>query len=364
MCWAFGGLELPLFLFLTLLGSWQLMVRRSPWGLVAFAGTALTRPDGLVLLAIGGAFVWLARGLVPRSRARALATAAAIAIVAGHLAFRLGYYGSLVPNTFHAKVGFHLEQLGRGYDYVRDTASRYLLLLPLVLLLPFGRGPAEVRWLLLGLLGGYGAFVVYSGGDPHPGFRLAMPLLPLGWLGVVLVLRTSCRRSRWGGVLLWLVLFVNDVWQELPWLPEGAAYGHFRTDKVAVCGAKIGRWLEANTPPGSVVATNTGGAIPFFAKGAVVIDMLGLTDRTIARANRAVGKGYVGHEANDADYVLDRKPDYIFLCFSCNTSGPCLASDKALMADKRFTRGYEKHAAAHMGLRFHYYTLKPGTKSP
>jgi hypothetical protein len=87
--------------------------------------------------------------------------------------------------------------------------------------------------------------------------------------------------------------------------------------------------------------------------------MLGLTDATIARANRAVGKGYVGHEANDPDYVLGLEPDYVLLCFSCNTSGPCLPSDKGLLADPRFTDGYERKSAKAEGMKFFYYTPKP-----
>jgi len=160
-------------------------------------------------------------------------------------------------------------------------------------------------------------------------------------------------------------MFVNDVWQALPGLPEGVAYAHFRTDRVAACGAKIGRWLDANAPPGAVIATNTGGSIPFYARRLEAIDMLGLTDATIARSNRAVGTGYVGHEARNSDYVLSRRPDYVLLCFSCNTTGPCLPSDRDLMADRRFTEGYQRHSVQHQGLTFHYYAPKqPGSKTP
>ena len=66
----------------------------------------------------------------------------------------------------------HLEQLGRGYDYLLDAASRYLLLLALVLLLPFGYGPAQGRWLLVALFGGYG---------PSWSIRAAIPIRATSW---------------------------------------------------------------------------------------------------------------------------------------------------------------------------------------
>ena len=359
MSWSFGGLELPLFLFLALLGTYLLYVRASPWALLGFAGAALTRPDGLLFLLVGLGWVWLPAGPCAGRSRRALASGCAIGLVVAHVGFELVYYGSLVPNTFHAKVGFHLGQLTRGYDYLHDMASRYVVLLPAVLLLPFARGQSAWRWYLLAVLGAYSAFVIYAGGDPHPGWRLALPLLPFAWLGLGVLLRSWKERAPGAALVLWFVLFANDLWQALPGLPEGAAYAHFRTDKVASCGERIGRWLDQQAPAGALIATNTGGSIPYFAKRLEALDMLGLTDADIAHSNRSVGTGYVGHEAHDGNYVLRRAPDYVFLCFSCNTSGPCLESDNALLADKRFTQGYERHEARTEGMKFYYYTPKP-----
>jgi arabinofuranosyltransferase len=356
MSWSFGGLELPLLLFLALLGTYLMHVKASPWSLLAFAGCAWTRPDGVLFLLVGLLFSWLPHGPLGGRPRRLGASLVALGLVAAHLGFKLAYYGSLLPNTFHAKVGFHFEQLSRGYEYLQAAAGHYLLLLPAVALLPFARGRASWRWYLLALLGAYGAFVVYAGGDPHPGWRLALPLLPFGWLGLGTLLSGWRRRAPWAALGLWTVLFLNDLWQALPGLPEGAAYGHFRTDRVAVCGQTIGRWLDRQAPPGAVIATNTGGSIPYFARRLEAIDMLGLTDATISQSNRSVGTGYVGHEAHDSSYVLARRPDYIFLCFSCNTSGPCMPSDVDLMADQRFTEGYVRHEARSQDLTFYYYT--------
>jgi hypothetical protein len=57
--------------------------------------------------------------------------------------------------------------------------------------------------------------------------------------------------------------------------------------------------------PGARIAIDAAGKVPFFA-GTETIDMLGLTDRTIAfQPPKAVR---IGHKKYDADYILSRKP--------------------------------------------------------
>jgi len=114
--WATSGLETRLLEFLVVAGALRLVVeversvahgtRGLPWSAVLFGLAALTRPDAVLIgaaaLATGAAWCWL-RGRLDL-RAHALRFAAWSAIVALHLAFRFGYYGSLVPNTYWAKV--------------------------------------------------------------------------------------------------------------------------------------------------------------------------------------------------------------------------------------------------------------------
>ncbi|MFY9345429.1 MAG: hypothetical protein WAT39_23255, partial [Planctomycetota bacterium] len=91
------------------------------WALLAFAGgprgarwlalwstaaalTALTRPDGLLLVAATAAVAawsWQRRLLAPGALVAGLAPLLA---VSAHLAFRRSYYGEWLPNTWHAKI--------------------------------------------------------------------------------------------------------------------------------------------------------------------------------------------------------------------------------------------------------------------
>lgn len=155
------------------------------------------------------------------------------------------------------------------------------------------------------------------------------------------------------------LLVLNSASQGLPGLPKGNPFEHFKNDKVANCGLRIGRWFERHAPAGSTLATNTAGSIPYVASRLRVIDMLGLTDATIARLDSGVGRGYVGHERYDADYVLGRKPDYILLCFSCATAQPCLPSCHALAERAEFKIRYRRREVEQEGFRFVVFQRRP-----
>ena len=73
-----------------------------------------------------------------------------------------------------------------------------------------------------------------------------------------------------------------------------------------------GKWLQANAPAHASVACVPIGAVAYYSD-LVVIDMLGLTDKHIARAKVTVGVGWAGHEKHDGKYVLARQPTYLLL---------------------------------------------------
>jgi hypothetical protein len=70
-------------------------------------------------------------------------------------------------------------------------------------------------------------------------------------------------------------------------------------------------WLRDNTPPQTVTASLTAGAMAYYSDR-TVIDMLGLNDIHIGHLEvESIGEAVAGHEKRDPAYVLGRKPDYI-----------------------------------------------------
>ncbi len=352
MAWSFGGLEVSLYLFLLVLGAFLLFITETPWFLLAFTGAALTRPDGHLFVVLGAAFLLYMFRDRPRKTLLTVLAAAALPLF-GFEAFRIAYYGALLPNTFYVKVGVATTQLGRGLDYLLDAARTYCVLLPASLFLWLRRCPlGPWRAFLLAFGVGYAAFVIYAGGDPLPGFRFALPLLVLAWLALATLLADLSGRRLAGAVVIAGLLLANDLSQEVR---DGPVFAHFRHDKVGDCGEHIGRWFDRNAAPGALIATNTGGSIPYFARRQRALDMLGLTDAHIARAPKPVGGGYVGHERFDPEYVLSRKPEYIVLCFSCNTAEPCMGGDHELAKHPAFTSGYTRRKATQAGFKFFFH---------
>ena len=155
---------------------------------VAVGAAPLVRPDlALALpLVLGGVLAAQWPDDRPRDRVRLLAQALALPVA--YQVFRMGFYGSLVPNTALAKSSGR-GQWRTGWWYLRDFAEPYWLLLPLAcLVLGVGAPLVGRAWRagdrrglvalgalpLLGLADGL--YVVRLGGDYMHG-RLLLPAL-------------------------------------------------------------------------------------------------------------------------------------------------------------------------------------------
>jgi hypothetical protein len=137
-----------------------------PWGSsLLFALAALTRPEGVLFFAIGWlvlvARVWTGRRTLP---ALLWYSAVFAPIVGAHEAWRLSYYGQLLPNTFYAKVSG--AWWSQGLSYLRFFAKKHVLVVPLALVgLGLWRAPrfdAVVTAVILAL---WGVYLAYVGGD-------------------------------------------------------------------------------------------------------------------------------------------------------------------------------------------------------
>jgi hypothetical protein len=160
-------------------------------GLAAIA--ALTRPDGLLLVAatvaVAGWSLWRTR--------RFAATATALApllLVAAHVGFRVAFYGEWLPNTYYAKVTGPWPTAGLRYlacFLLEHGAWLWPLVAIAWLAVELRRGAAAFRLRLAGampavvataaVLAHVGYYVVRVGGDPFE-YRVLSQLVPLGAL--------------------------------------------------------------------------------------------------------------------------------------------------------------------------------------
>ena len=212
----------------------------------------------------------------------------------------------------------------------------------------------SVGWLPLAICGAFVLFFVRVGGDGQAYYRMwfwVLPMLALLLGETVATLAGSSQRALrgWGVALVGLIAFAN-----LQHSFSGEEIARVRRDEMLARDvAQIAAEL-AEQHPGARVAANNVGMLTYLSR-LEVIDMLGLTDRHIARAP---GKQvqFPAHESHDGAYVLDRAPDIIFYGQPRAFPSPLdrdqvlefgYPSDFDLRADPRFLREY---ALEHMRL--------------
>jgi hypothetical protein len=273
--------------------------------LLVACGAILVRADGFVSVAIAVAF------LARRSPRIAIELGGLAAAVFGALlAFRLSYYGDVLPNTYYAKVSapFYLR-IPSGLAQLFDVGAMHGLAIEL---LTFASAWALARWRGWDLPSPFAAFFgaaviaywIWVGGDVFQE-RFLVALYPIGSALVVACFAALEReRAITASTCNWLIALLVVV--HLVPIPFDARfrYTRTRTDRWIA----LGRFLADEVPPTTTLAIDAAGKVPFFS-GLRTIDMLGLNDRALA--HRARDRFDVGHDAYDADYVLARRPDLV-----------------------------------------------------
>jgi arabinofuranosyltransferase len=313
------ALEGPLILFL-FLASLFLLLRAAPdtsdrypsLGALLAGVLPLVRPDGLFLTFLL-ATVYVATPAKANRRPRHITVAVLLffAPVALMTAFRSWYFGDLLPNTFYLKVLGRPGRIEYGIAYVtRFFESFYgtLLLVPLLFWSAWQRMPT-VRIAAVGVIGVL-AYVAYQGGDFVDSWRFMIAVLPL-FLILFAVCVTQCLRTarfNWVGISLCALLVVlwarETRWAiSMGWPPSSPVES--TADNI-----RLGLFLKAVCSSDAVAADSWAGATPYYSELST-IDMLGRSDRWIARRPAFKAGGTPGHDKFDTEYVLSRRPDVI-----------------------------------------------------
>jgi arabinofuranosyltransferase len=344
VAFATSGLETSLFTFL-LVSGYVLLVGPLPPSRALLAGAVfglatLTRPDGALPAAIGGAFVLL--------RMRRVASAAAytggfLSLVLPLEAFRLAYYGSLVPNTYWAKSA-NVAWWDQGLRYLQLYGEKYGVLTfgPVLLLMAWLRWRTEgsprretlaSAWLprvllALALASGYTLYVVRVGGD----FMYARMLLPATPFYLILFeLGWTALPSRTPAALALVVAALPVVVPPLVPRPvtgtrresgvanEWEYYSLKRNAETDFRSEILRRFFDGL--PVRVLVYGSEVRLAYRARIPTVVEAHGLTDPLIAR-QPIVQRGRPGHEKwPPPPYVVDvRKVHVAFQALGFETS--------------------------------------------
>jgi hypothetical protein len=279
----------------------------------------LLRPEGLLALAFIVVYEIFTKRC-PRPYLLTLIVTYAVLIIP-YLVFKLVYFGSILPNSFYAKTSFEIGQLVNGLEYTALYFWHYLgaglFVIPVIVL--WKRLDQKVRILILfSLL--YLIYVTVIGGDVLKVHRFLIPVIPF------MILATTCSLS-----ILFKhrsVFFISAVviiaWQLI--LP----YGHVSTfnfnekrfaDKMDKMATSLITYDKSNFS----LAVSTIGIVGYRLMGRTIIDLLGLTDSTIARHPNPAPEELETtwkEEKYNSRYVLSRQPDYILFSTESKPSAP------------------------------------------
>ncbi|OLT39127.1 hypothetical protein BJF85_07555 [Saccharomonospora sp. CUA-673] len=181
-----SGLSTPLFVLLVLALVYALVNGNPVLAGVVAALAVMTRLDGLVVAVVAGA--WLVAVAASRRvswSAPAVYLLGAAVLLVPWLAWRMTYYGELVPTAVVAGLSAGsdsvLGRLDEGWTYVVDFALTYqaFLIVAAVAIgvLSYRRGPgARYVWLLLWLAIAEALFVIVAGGPTLPAWGQLAPV--------------------------------------------------------------------------------------------------------------------------------------------------------------------------------------------
>lgn len=338
--WSLVGMETSLVTVL-LLGSVALCNRFSRTGQpgavfgasILLSLAYLARPDAAIFALIAFAYLsWLAwkrTGLLPAARLMLGAALLYSLLPLGQTAFRLLFYGELLPNTYILKLdgiplGFRLKW---GWVFIVPfLVSVAAMLVTSGLRLVSGFSLARLN--LAALFVSAVVYQVSNGGDPWPYWRIVTPTLPLLFILHVEACYAFCVRARslletrhagaralaltrqlalLGSVVLGLVGLVA---LDYPFRREILLRD--KPFQAIVSPLFIDEALILNqiTSPDATVGVFWAGALPYFLDRPA-IDFLGKMDKHIARmpidpeaAERDMILRIPGHNKYDLDYSL------------------------------------------------------------
>ncbi|MFZ5981658.1 MAG: tetratricopeptide repeat protein, partial [Candidatus Zixiibacteriota bacterium] len=337
--WSPAGLETAAFAFSILL-SVYLYLKKS-WGLMAALAAAVwLRPEGALLAGLLVIVEVILKRQVPKYSLYCVLGALVLSLPM--VLFKLFYYGSILPNPFYAKTGFNTAQIFDGLEYAGRFLKHYGFygagfLAPLLF---FKRLSAKIQtlWLLTVL---YTVYIVLVGGDVLKVHRFFIPMVgPYGILITVTVFLMVNNLKNWLKYAVFIIISLGLMGLTY-YLPHDFVHQYNTTEKLFTKKLAFqAQELKKSDQRNFSVAISTIGIFGYELLGHDIIDMLGLTDTTIARHSEEPIAGMETtwkERKHNSRYLLERAPDYIMFSTGVKPSAP---AERALLLYPQFLNAY------------------------
>jgi len=234
------------------------------------------------------------------------------------LIFRVIYFGDLLPNTYYAKIGhdilgyYEIRSYKNGLFYIIEFFKHNLQFIPLIILIPFTIKELISRKLFLFILTIILVqffFTIFSGGDWMVQYRFIIPVIPFLSLATVLCLDEFIQLNKlktpvtYIFFITFLLLMTNSI----------IAEDKFVIQKETIMWNKLKEYsneIKNSISAGSLVANGSSGIIPYYLDDVVFLDIVGLTNKTIAKNGLRHGSWF---EKSLPEYVYSKNPDWLIM---------------------------------------------------
>mgnify|MGYP001407076609 CR=1 FL=1 len=358
--WAISGMETLLFSFLVFCGLYLASERNLIYAPVLALAT-LTRPEGALVFLVIIACNFLSRFQSSRRVLQAIILYTLLLVP--HILFRLYYYHEFLPNPFYAKTGLSMDYLQAGLQYFRLFLTDYGFF-GLFFLIPL----AGYRFLdkrlrpALILLVVYTVYIILVGGDVLHGNRFFIPVLPIFYLlnaAIIARLSEKIIKNRTNTVSIIFLLIICGAGAGTYFIPK-AKLNITRGAEIKLVNTMTfqAEFLRKARKGRFSIACSTIGALGYYSD-ADVIDMLGLTDSTIAKHPLLIGGiQTTWKEKNfNVSYLMNRRPDFVLFSTGIKPSSP---AEKALFLSSRFRETYYPVFYVEHGTWWTFFRHKPG----
>ncbi len=321
--WAFSGMETAFYVVLLLASVFCFCRYISAGGRLRWTSASgllltlamMTRPESYLLAPGFLLFVILKEKRLFSPHYLSLAWPVVLLFIP-YFAWRWQYFGYPFPNTYYAKVGAPFSDIAEGIAYLSYGMVPHALLV-LFLIRGVLRRTARlvsIKSFLMMILVLLMAAVLITGGDHFAEWRYFVYLLPFFYAlssseMARAVMSASSRLARAHIVAaLCLILFLSAFYYRSAGPEATRLFGA----NLAIRWAELGEWFERNTTPEESIATPVIGAIGYYSHR-TVIDMVGLTDATVTHGGAISTDARRGHQRYNTEYLLGRKPAFIYL---------------------------------------------------
>ena len=259
-------------------------------------------------------------------------------LVVPWLAWKVSYYGDLLPNTFYAKVASDTSWQ-RGARYVFQFYWSYWLL-PFVALLVLSinalrrpsNGPLRI---LVEAVVLWSLYVIWVGGD-FMEFRLLVPVLPMVAILIAWVTMAQVN-NRIIQLALVLLVLCGSAYHAITFTWNVS----LKLESVHVLKERLTKehWSEIGKILGEVfrgkkdvvIATAGAGAIGYYSR-LPTVDVLGLNDRWVGRHGPVVSN-HPGHQRRATlRYLREKKMNFVI--HGAQAKGPIPATEQGFTADQ------------------------------